>query len=396
MCILKENELGVMHPAILGLSFDSRTIKPGDLFLAFKGNNYDGHDYVLDAFKKGASCALVSRYVCENNIIVDSVLDQLIEIAKKKRSECDAVFIAITGSVGKTTARNIIADSLIRAGKKVYQPIKNYNNLLGVAFTLAQIPSGSDFVIMEIGTDFPGEIDLLTKLIKPDYSLITHIGSAHIASFGSLFNILCEKSDIINATKKKIFFNDAYWYGSYLRQKASKFGIEYAVFSSFNGSFQDLYSCVEKVLSEFNIKIDRFFWPSGRGEIIDVTYGDVKLQIIDSSYNANFFSMKAAISQLQEYENLHKIAVLSDMKALGLKSFRYHELLQDYLYGLDVVLYGNEMKFLHLHLKNSVWAESWQKLIEIIEKKLVNNSILLFKGSNDADFLRVVECFKNQ
>lgn len=198
-----KNSFGFDHADVFGVSFDSRSLNVGDVFLAIKGPNFDGHNFVDMALEKGAACVIIddAKFLGKRGVVlVDSVMDFLKRIAVQRRAEFSGIVISITGSVGKTTTRNMMTYSLNANGKKAHQAIKSYNNVLGVFHTLANTPLDADFLVTEIGTDCMGEIDFLARLVNPHYSIITDIGPAHLQNFGLVKNIVYEKSDLIKHT----------------------------------------------------------------------------------------------------------------------------------------------------------------------------------------------------
>lgn len=377
------------HPDIFGISFDTRSIKPGDIFFALKGVN-DGHDFVQEAIEKGASCAIVERHVCSKNIIVNSAIEILVQMAKIRRKMLKSVFVGITGSVGKTTSKQMLAFALNSFGKKVFATEKSYNNLLGVAFSLAQIPLDVEFAIIELGTNNFGEIAQLAQLCDLDYSLITDIAPAHINAFKTLFNIAQEKGQIINYTSKYTLFKKS-WYTPFFVQLAEKNDIKYDVFDG-----MDAYSCMQNawkiLLNKLVVEVGDFEWPEavlnkidGRRNVFDVILNGKKIKIIDSIYNANLASMIENLKFLQSFGG-KKIAILGDMLAIGKHARRYHEILSCYLGGVKLLAIGDNMKFLCRKLKahglDAIWFENMQDLVEYLERFNQSYTILV-KGSSD-------------
>ncbi|MBS8228222.1 UDP-N-acetylmuramoyl-tripeptide--D-alanyl-D-alanine ligase [Vannielia litorea] len=181
-----------------GLSIDSRSITPGELFVALKDVR-DGHDFVADALAKGACAALVSRVPegCEEAplLVVPDVLDGLEALGRAGRARTRAKVVGVTGSVGKTSTKEMLRAILSRQGK-VHAAEKSFNNQWGVPLTLARMPVDADFAVIEIGMSNPGEIAPLARMAQPDVAMITTVAPAHMAAFGSLEGIAREKASI--------------------------------------------------------------------------------------------------------------------------------------------------------------------------------------------------------
>lgn len=386
------NSLFFEHPDIYGISFDTRTIQSGDMFITLQAAR-DGHDYVKEAIEKGASCALVEREVCEKNIVVDSVIDTLIEIAKLRRKMfVNTVFIAITGSVGKTTSKRMIAWALENAGKKVFATEKSYNNLIGLSISLAQIPFDAEFAIMEVGTSGFGEIDQLARLVEPDYSFITEIGTAHIEKFSNQKNIALEKGALIAHTKKKAVFKQNSWYRGLFENIALDNNVECLEYiANKNDAYENMALGLDCLLNELGLPKVRWEFEifnniEGRRNIFQVHLNNAQFTIIDAAYNANLGSMIESIKFLKTFDG-KKIAVLGDMVQIGDHAIRHHEILSCYLEDVEEVMcVGGYMKHLYNKLlkngKKTYWFENLDSLkLAIIDMK--ENATILIKGSSD-------------
>jgi len=184
-----------------GVSIDSRTVEPGDCFFAVRGENFDGHDYVEDAFQKGAACAVVQRDLpagCRRDstlLKVDDTVKALGDFARWYRTQADFQVVAVTGSVGKTTTRRIIHHILSRSFR-VCQAPKNFNNHIGLPLTLLKADCEDDIVVVEIGANRRGEIGYLTRIALPDIAVITNVRPVHLAGFGDVQTIAREKLSI--------------------------------------------------------------------------------------------------------------------------------------------------------------------------------------------------------
>jgi UDP-N-acetylmuramoyl-tripeptide--D-alanyl-D-alanine ligase len=193
-----------------GVSTDSRTIKAGDCFFAIRGENFDGHDYVADAFAKGAACAVVSKDVssCVMSdayreqkdtsyaiLKVDDTVKAFGDLAREYRRQCGFKVVAITGSVGKTTTRHIVYHVLSQY-YRVFRSPKNFNNNIGLPLTLLGADPSDEIVVAELGTNHPGEIAYLSDIAQPDIAVVTNVYPAHLQGFGNLQAIIKEKLSI--------------------------------------------------------------------------------------------------------------------------------------------------------------------------------------------------------
>jgi len=207
------------------ISIDTRTLKKGALFVALKGDNGDGHDYVAQALKKGAAAALVS-HVPEGValdaplLIVGDTLTGLQDLAMAARAQCGGKMIAITGSVGKTGTKEMMAAALAAQGQTHASPA-SYNNHWGVPFTLASMHRGTDYGVFEIGMNHGGEITPLSKMVRPDIVMITTVAPVHIESFENEQGIADAKGEIFDGLVdggKAILNHDNQWF-DYLKNK---------------------------------------------------------------------------------------------------------------------------------------------------------------------------------
>lgn len=215
---------------ITGLSIDTRTLSPGDLFIALKGGKADGHEYVRKAFEKGAAAALVSQEIDNAGgpvIVVEDTLAALEAMARKRRSEFGGLIVAVTGSVGKTGTKEMLSGALGSVAH-VYAAPASFNNHIGVPYALASIPHGTDIGIIEIGMNHAGEIAPLSLLAQPDIAIITTIEEVHIENFDGLDGIAQAKAEIFTGMGKesRVILNADNPYYSYLVAKADEYGLK--------------------------------------------------------------------------------------------------------------------------------------------------------------------------
>lgn len=349
---------------ISGISTDSRKIKDGDLFVALKGKNFDGNDYVKECLKKGAAAAVVTKRIegKEPMILVTDGLSALKEIAKLYKSRFNIPVIAVTGSTGKTSTKEIIS-SVLQQKFKVHKTYKNFNNEIGLPLTIFELESFHDISILEMGMNNPGEIQRLAEIGRPDVGVITNIGTAHIENLGSRENILKAKLEITSFFNEENLLvvngDDEYLstvkntiykvksisvkgngdYNAYDIRNFGEDGIEFkCIYRGEENQFKisvpglhNVYNALAAIaiadrfdLSCEDIRKGLLSFKSV-GQRMDVITLNNGIKIINDSYNANLDSMKAALDVLSDIKCNRKIAVLGDMFELGEFSFEAHK-----------------------------------------------------------------------
>ncbi len=416
-----------------GLSIDSRTITKGNLFLTLKGKKNDGKQFIKDALKKGAGCIISSLFLKKDNkkiIKIKEPISFLNHFAKLKREYCLAKIIAITGSAGKTSLKNLIKDLLRNFGKTHFSP-KSYNNHLGVPISLSNLSFDDQFGVFEVGMSSEGEIRNLTNLIKPHIGVITNIGEAHIENFKNIYGIAKAKSEIIEniVSGGTIILNRDDKFFNYFLKKAKlnkliilsfgkhpksdiriirvmKKNNKSKIFVSINNKTIDfeirdlnIYNVLASlsVLYALNIEPSRvkvnlkyLESPDGRGKKHSIYRYKKKFKLIDESYNANPLSVKNAISKLNliKKEKFKKYLILGDMLELGTQSKKYHEELSKVINNSDidkVFIKGKKTIFTYKQLNKDKRGNILQSNedIDISLKELIsNNDHLMIKGSN--------------
>lgn len=433
-----------------GLSIDTRTIRPGDMFVAVKDQR-DGHDFVSNAFQAGASVALVS-HVPENLpdgvplLLVKDTMQGLSALAEVARDRCFGKLIAVTGSAGKTSTKEILRDILGQSGN-VHAADKSFNNHLGVPLTLAQLPAESDFGVFEIGMNHAGEITPLTQLVRPHIAIITTVAPAHLEFFNSVEEIAEAKAEIFAGLRPSgvAILPIDNEYCPLLKQRAQQAGVE-KILSYGRHEQADYRLCSYEVTSkgtaQINAKIhnedisftlgitgehqalnalaalaaadvagadrlnsvkglSRSAAVSGRGERTELTFGTRKITLIDESYNANPASMNASIAALAAAQSTgRKIAVLGEMKELGQRAVQLHRALAAPLIEAQidqVYCAGEMMRELINELPISMqggWAETASDLTSQIIDHLEDNDTIMAKGSNASKVFIFVEKLK--
>lgn len=413
--------------------FDSRLVEEGDTFLALPGAALDGHDYVAQALEKGAAAAIVSKIPegivdISNLLIVENVLDALTIMAKYKRNKSKAKFIGVTGSLGKTSTKEILGLCLQVYGK-TFISRGNYNNFLGVPINLASMPDDSEYAIIEIGMDQAGEITPLTSLSKPHMTIITAIENIHRANFDSIEGIARAKAEIfiglepagaviinslsncyelllqiaqnnLNVSKVISIGLDSYL-KSYLVQDNTTDAKVNILGQELNLKFIDIVSSHQihnmivalSCIKELNLDpsqslecLKEFKLPRGRGLVSKIKVDEKNVTLIDDSYNAGPVSIKAALKNMSNYQG-RKIALLGDMVDLGPESVSLHTGLKEDIINNNidkVICFGKQMKDLYEVLPEDKKLGHYLTLKDLaaeLPSKLLDGDILLIKGS---------------
>jgi UDP-N-acetylmuramoyl-tripeptide--D-alanyl-D-alanine ligase len=421
------------YKEVTSVSIDSRKIKRNSLFIAIKGDKFDGHNFVNAAVKKGAAAIMINKNylkkIDEQDVTVITVPDTTLalgNVAKVWRSKLSAKVIGITGSSGKTTTKEILA-KLLSEKFKVNKTTANNNNHIGVPLTILSTRALHQVLIAECGTNHFGEIAYTAEILQPDYALITNIGDSHLEYLKNRNGVLNEKSKLFEVTSKrkgKLFINtDDELIEKYSKKFKNKIKYGFNINTDVSGKILS-YDSVGRANIEVksNTKKVKLNIPlpgeSGAKNFqaslaVGLEFGltakeiqkaahkikseDKRLcikvfksyTILDDTYNANPDSMRVALSVLSMYKNRRrKIAVLGDMFELGNQSRKLHEDLAEYIISQnihEIFTIGKMMKYLNAKLKNlSIIAEHFDSR-ELLKKHLkkinLHNSVILFKGS---------------
>jgi len=402
-------------------STDSRKVSGGELFFALKGENFDGNRFATDALERGARAAVIDNqtFKTDYTIVVDNVIDELQAVALKHRNNFNIPVLAITGSNGKTTTKEILARVLAK-DYEVHYTRGNLNNHIGVPLTILSSPANTEFMIVEMGANHKGEIRNLCHIARPDYGLITNIGKAHLEGFGSLEAVAEAKSelyDYIEAEGGYVFYNEddehvKYALGQrqitsipYMRPGEHKMiivevnqtphlgllleidGEKY----TFDTNLFGLYN-VENILASlsiglfFNISPDRMqraietYMPDNNRSQIFKTG---KNTLICDSYNANPVSMSKSIQSFREYPGDRKTVILGDMLELGEYETDEHEEILRELAAVDdlkIILVGEVFNSL-AQKYNMLAFESREQLMKYLIDNPIRDSLVLVKAS---------------
>ena len=410
-------------------SRDTREIKEGDTYIALKGEKFDGNDFCKDAINNGAKVCIVSKDIDPIKgatiIKVEDTLKALQDIARFKRMQYDIPVVAVTGSVGKTSTKDLIA-SVVSEGYKTLKTKGNYNNEIGLPLTVLSLKD-KEAMVVEMGMNHFGEIRKLTNIAKPTVAVITNIGTAHIGILGSRENILKAKLEILEGLQGNtvIINNDNDLLHKWALENKDKYNIiTYGITNESDYMAKNIKSYEDKsefiVSSKTNINNKNICVPVGGehfilnslcaiavGEYLKVptekiTQGIAKLEltkkrmeilksksgatVINDTYNANYDSMKAAITYLKGIENKRKIAVLGDMLELGDYSKELHEKVgKEIDSNIDILItIGKEAKYIakEAKAKQIIECDNLEEAIEKIKKIETKDDAILLKASN--------------
>ena len=429
---------------------NSGEVKKNDIFFAIKGKKNDGNQFVRQSFKKKASLAIVNRIQNDLNkkrqIKIKNTLKFLTDTSKIFRENINTKIIAITGSCGKTTLKELLGNSLKKISKVSISP-KSYNNKYGVPLSLFNLSQNDDYGVLEVGMDKKGEIDQLSKIIKPDVSVITNINYAHAKNFKNIKAIALAKSEIIHNTKSNgfvilnaddNFFNLHNKIALKKNLKVISFGIKndksnvkligikkqgknfkvevqlnkskryFLLSNNFQNNIYNVLAAISIMSIYINIfKLNKnifinFKTPQGRGDFSKIKVNKKKLNLIDESYNSNPLSLKTAILNYDKINSKKskKYLLLGDMLELGNHSKKLHQSIAPIINKTKidkVFVKGNKATFIFENLlrhKKGRILYSKSQIINLIKNDLNNNDYLMIKASNATGFNKIVKDIK--
>ncbi len=417
---------------IFGFSLDTRTLKEAQAFIALKGKYQDGHNFIEEALRRGSGLIIAQREPLIKNLsvplfLVEDTLTALVKLTNYVRQEKRIKVLAITGSVGKTTTKEILA-FLLSSRYKVLKSQANQNNIFGVSKTIFSLRD-EEMLVVELGTNTPGEIRQLTQMVYPDLGIIMWIKPVHLEGLGSLKKILEEKGWIlrINPYIQPVLNGDdpylwnfyknkkAYWFGlkrrNHLyarlverREDSSTFLVKDKFLLKLNNPFCGfIYNSLAAILSAslFGLSFDELIqrmqafrdFPSGRMELKRLK----DFLILHDAYNANPYSFKEALGLLREYPQ-KKIAVIGDMLELGKRSVYYHRWLARYILKASFqycFTLGNYTPYLVEELKRRGYFRvrhclSHQEIAKEIFRKAKKGWLIFLKGSRSMELERIL------
>ena len=421
-------ELSQLHQLFLestGICTDTRKLKKGNLYLALKGDNFNGNNFAAKALELGADYSIVDEQPEEQNdhiIKVEDGLDTLQKLAAYHRKYLNLPILSITGSNGKTTTKELIREVLSKKYKTVSTK-GNLNNHIGVPLTLLSMNKETEFGIVEMGANHQGEIASLCKITQPDYGYITNFGKAHLEGFGGVEGVIKGKSELYNyliKNNKTIFIN----YDDEIQVEKSK-GTDIISFSEGkNATHQITFLKADpfvkintedtqinsQLIGTYNAKniaaaicigkyfkipvkaikeaIESYQPTNNRSQIINQNSN----QIILDAYNANPTSMKAALENLEAIPAKNKIAILGDMFEVGNTSAEEHQIIIDLLEKLE---FSNMMvcgkNFYQTSTQEVSKFENFEDLKNYIQRNNFEDATILIKGSRGMALERILE-----
>lgn len=412
-----------------GVSTDSRKCPKDSMFIALKGDNFDGNVFVENAIESGSKFALTSDEQRANNKTIFYVPDTLValqQLASYHRQQMNATVIAITGTNGKTTTKELTSAVMkAKYGDDVINTEGNLNNHIGVPLTLLRIKAHHKYAIVEMGANHPGEIKTLADIALPDYGLITNVGTAHILGFGSFEGVIKTKCELYDNLKKNngtIFVNGSNQ-NIFPKSEGAK-RIVYGVDgSSLNASvesadpflkvkFSNGYSAQTNLIGAYNLEnvmaaacvgshfsvdmptivsaLENYKPSNNRSQFISTSSN----KLIVDAYNANPTSMKAALDNFISLKSdSEKALILGDMLELGNDSETEHRKIVEMIAASGikkVMLVGQN--FASVAKSGMSTFKNVDELIPVLTDNKLNGYLILIKGSNSMKLTKVVEC----
>lgn len=417
---------------ITSVERDSRQIKPGSLFLAIKGERVDGHDYIETCYQNGAICALCEKPPKTDDmayILVDSTLEAVKKIAKAYREKFDIPIVGVSGSVGKTSTKEMLC-AVLSQKFKTHKTQGNLNNELGVPLTLLSMPEDAEAAVIEMGISDFGEMHRLSMMVQPTICVLTVIGSCHLEKLGDRDGVLKAKTEmfdfarenaefILNGDddklstitevngKKPIFFglgegndyraenivnNAEGGINCELCFENKRLSVTIPAIGSYMASNALAAVAAGRLLgmndSELARGVEAYKTVGGRANVINTG----KIRIIDDCYNANPNSMMASIDTLMNFDG-RKIAVLGDMKELGKKELELHFEVGEYAKekGADGILCIGPLAEELAKGAEGIWFETVEEFLAASGSYIREGDVVLVKASHSMQFEKIVK-----
>jgi len=422
-------QLYIKYPAI---STDSRSLQVGSIFFALKGDNFDGNKFALDAIQQGCVAAIVddSTINDERCFYVENVLKTLQNLSTMHRRALGVKVLAITGSNGKTTTKELVSTVLSKK-YRVYATKGNLNNHIGVPLTLLSLTKNIDIAVVEMGANHPGEIKLLSSIAEPDYGIITNIGIAHLEGFVSFEGVKQTKGELyqfIRSNKGKIFYNPS---NNNLVELIEKFELhDYSIPYGFgleataidnthktpflglslkptgSHSFRNIQTSLvgdynyENVLASITVglymgisldlineALEGYTPSNSRSQLVETKQNTV---ILDA-YNANPSSMEVAIKNFASIENPNKVVIVGEMLELGdhsaLEHKRIADLVKSYKFS-SIIFIGQGFEN---DSENCLFFKDADSCSKFVLDNPIKNALILLKGSRGVKLEKVME-----
>ncbi len=421
-------QLYKQHPVV---TTDTRNCTPGSIFIALKGDNFNGNAFALQALEKGCAYAIVdeAKYAVNDKIIrVKNCLHTLQQLANYHRKQLNTTVIGITGTNGKTTTKELIATVLSKKYNILFTQ-GNLNNHIGVPLTLLNLTEKHEIAVIEMGASHPGDIKELAYIAEPDYGLITNVGKAHLEGFKSLQGVIDTKGELFDYLRNKkrtaVFINND---NSYLMEIAEGLNlvaygkndalyingktISCSPFIAFNwkeGKDGETHQVQTKLIGDYNLDnalaavtighyfdvdaelinqaLENYTPENNRSQLKDTG----KNKLIIDAYNANPTSMMAALQNFNQMEAEHKMLILGEMKELGESSEEEHQKIIQFLNQCDVdkiILVGEQFKKIP---SPYISVDNTSEAVEILKKEKPEGYYILIKGSNSVKLQGVVD-----
>ena len=434
-------------------SKDTRTIKEGDIYIGIKGENFDGNIFWEKALDNGAMGVIVQdiefdkkdieRYQNKVIIKVKDTLQALYKLASYKRDIYDVPVIAITGSVGKTSTKDLVAN-VVAQKYKVCKTIGNNNNNIGMPFTILNAPNDAEAFVLEMGMNHFGEIHLLSKIAKPNICIITNIGTSHIGNLGSRENILKAKLEILDGAKNPYMVinndNDLLhkWYQENNNMNVKTYGINEK--SDMQAKDIQLYENSSEYKIKINNKEEKIRVPVGGehfvlnslcaiavGELLNIENEDIKrgietfsltknrmevielkngIKLINDAYNSSVESVKASLAYMNHMKANRRIAVLGDILETGEFALALHKEIGKIVCEnkVDILICsGENAKYIvesakenGFDEKNIYYFENKENIVDLLRKIIQVEDVILFKASNGMRFFDIAEKIKGE
>lgn len=436
---------GEESKSVTGITIDSRQVQPGSMYVAVRGERVDGHRFVEASFESGAVCALVEEAPdCEGNyILVKSTLQAIKDIAEGYRKTLSAKVVGITGSVGKTSTKEMIA-SVLEQKFKVTKTLGNFNNEIGLPLTVFRVKEEDDIAILEMGISDFGEMSRLTKIARPDICVITNIGQCHLENLGDRDGVLKAKTEIFQGMKPgavavlngaddklltikevqgsapKFFGRENNGKNQVFAKQIEDLGLEGTNITIGFKDDSELTALIPVAgehmvdnalaaalvgrelgltMEEIKSGIESYETIAGRNHTIKTD----KFTILDDCYNANPMSMKSALDIINKSKG-RKVAVLGDMFELGEDETALHKEVGEYAgkSQLDVLICaGERCKYMAEEAKKYPGKEVYhfadrEEVITNIDKLLQPGDTIVIKASHGMGFQKIVEYLTNQ
>lgn len=412
------------------ISTDTRTIQSGDFYLPLKGTSFDGEKFINQAIEKGAIGAFCTTpQAVENQVTllqVDDTLKAYLELANFRREKLNFTVVAITGSSGKTTTKELVASVLSEKFKTFKTPL-NHNNEIGFCQTIFEAPDDTQVLVLEMGMRGLGEIELLSKYSEPDITIISNVGTAHIGRLGSRENIAKAKCEIVKYQRGNVFIahddelikNTVQFDGEKIyyslrdvkilekKEHYSKFEYQNNIYELNVGGDYNIENALSAInagmklgmnVEEIQKGLKKYAPIEKRWEAVNAN----GYEIINDSYNANPESMRAFIDTIFElYKN--SVIILGDMGELGDDEIRYHKELGIYINShknltddIMVLSIGNLSKYITDEVKKcySKHFETIEDAVDFIKNNVIKQRKIFLKASRSMKFERVIEELK--